>query len=373
MAIVKYLTIIDQGLFSIFNFTLIWIAYTKLPLEQAAMLGFILAIYSFFSTLLNSFVSTPLLYLKNTQAIPNIYPIFILTTILTIIIITGNNSPILYLIIPIWCIRDLLRVFCIYIDRTMIKIANIFGNSLSLLALLITNIPSDGYLSLITLTIAPTIITALALNLAVIKKLNVIEFTKVHVSYGAVNSVELTLSGFIYQAPTAILYQLGMLETSLAISKIMQILNIPNAILKITGLLLSKRYRTNQDDEIPDSIFLNSGLISVALCAMTLWIFYPNNGNLTNSEYYSSAGIIFLGYISIFLSKPSEWRYRTMPQNYRRIYHLIFSAIFSCLLSIIFSGVTSLCIAASFYYALNYFLQYLSFSTLTKGRSRAQE
>ena len=369
----KYLTIIDQGLFSIFNFTLIWLAYTKLPLEQAAMLGFVLAIYSFFSTLLNSFVSTPLLYLKNIQAIPNIYPVSILTTILTGVIIVGNNSAILYLIIPIWCIRDLIRVFCIYIDRTILRISNILAISISLLVLVTTDIRNDSYLSLIILTTAPVIISAITLNLVVIKKINFIEFTKLHMSYGTVNSIELTLSGLIYQAPTMLIYQLGMLETSLALSKIMQILNIPNAILRITGLLLSKRYRTDKHQQIPHSIFLKSGLVSFSLCAVTLCVFYPNNGSLTNVEYYSSAGIIFLGYIFIFLSKPSEWRYRTMPQKYRRVYHVVFSAIFSCLLSLIILRVTSSCIAASLYFALNYFLQYVSFYSIASGSHRAQK
>ncbi|MDB2320697.1 hypothetical protein N9V26_01400, partial [Amylibacter sp.] len=87
-------------------------------------------------------------------------------------------------------------------------------------------------------TLAPTIISAITLNLVTNKKISFLEFTKLHKSYGTVNSIELTLSGFIYQAPTILIYQLGMLETSLALSKIMQILNVPNAVLRITGLLL---------------------------------------------------------------------------------------------------------------------------------------
>ncbi|MDB2321126.1 hypothetical protein N9V26_03590, partial [Amylibacter sp.] len=66
-----------------------------------------------------------------------------------------------------------------------------------------------------------------------------------------------------------------------------------------------------------------------------------------------------------------EWRYRTMQQRNRRIYHVIFSAIISSLLSLTLISATSLCIAASIYFILNYSFQYLSFLQIVTDRKNA--
>lgn len=364
----KYIRFIEQGIFSIYNFFLVWLSFSILEIEDAAYFGILIAIYSFINTILNSFISTPLLFLNGKIEIPNIHAIPALVIIIAIGIILSDSDALLLLLIPLWCIRDLIRAFAVYLQDEISCIINLIVLSFCILVLGLITKSQENIITLIFIfSVVPTIINTLTNRRSKIKKVSLFFSIKSNISYGSKNTIEMLLSAVIWQAPTIILYQVGMTNLSLMLSKLMQVNNLSATLIRITTLMISKRYREGDFISKKHKVFLISGFLSASGSFMLSLFLYPADILTDRVGYYVLSGTIFFGYIFIFISKPYDWHYRTMQQNIYRIYHLIIFLGISVLISCGLAYFVNSMLAIAVYFSSNYYFQYWSFKRLTKG------
>jgi hypothetical protein len=279
-----------------------------------------------------------------------------------------SNDVLMGIIIPLWCIRDMLRVITVYIEDQITNNINLMVRIVCLLILTVIPKDQNNILKIIfTFSAIPVVVNASVISRLKIRKINIVKFAIQNVNYGSKNAIEMLISMIIWQAPTILLYNLGLTNLSLTLSKLTQVLNLPATVIRITTLMISKRYREGDHFNAKSKIFLFAGLVTAFGCIIITQILYPADNSIDKINYNVFSTIIYLGYTFIFLSKPYEWMYRTMDQSIFRIYHLAIFFASTALTSYCIMYYVDEMLSISIYFSLNYFLQYWSFKSLIRS------
>lgn len=370
MPFLKIIRFGEQFLFSLYSFLLTWRALNLFELQLAAYFGLIVAIYSITHSIINSLVCTPLLFVNNQRQIPEIYPLQCTVVLGIFLCFSDNNYIVLALLVPVWILRDVLRVFSIYIeDKTTLYINGltlIFG----IATLLYYRYEADTDPKLIIfLSLAPATVNAVAIIFVKTPRIQLIKYIRNNFDYGLKNGLETFLASLVYQIPIMALYHLNQVSFVLMFAMISQVLNFPATIVRITTMLIASRYRLGSENTLLMRTVILIGAGAASVCCFLLVLAYPPKDDWPEISYYLTAFSIFFAYIFVIASKPFEWKYRTMPQTFLRVHHIIFSTAISLILSCltyIYFGIPPAIVS---YLTVNYVAQFLSFNYLASRKN----